>query len=158
MIGRGEEEKGREGACINKEKKCERSEWIWRKEGWLERYFLLENREIPWNSDRDPREIKTVERWDLFRATDSISCNPYPGGMPLEYSWFLLSAYRCEESQEARISTFARVSASKVRNRAFWQRRPPAANQLPLSKFLHKDRLILERIFEKVPDERVSNT
>lgn len=99
---------------------------------WTIGVNMEEGRKVGWNviffwkiEKFRPREIKTVERWDPFRATDSISCNPYPGGMPLEYSWFLLSAYRCEESQEARISTFARVSASKVRSRAFWQRRPP---------------------------------
>lgn len=100
---------GKARVLIKKRNLKDRSEYGTRKVGG-NIFFDLEDGGIPWNSDRDPREIKTVEKWDPFRTTDSISCNPYPGGMPLEYSWFLLSAYRCKESRhKSRHSLYPRA-------------------------------------------------
>ena len=139
------------------------------KSSWSE-YFLLRSgrsRNCLKFRPRDPREIKTVERWDPFRTTDSISCNPYPGGMPLEYSWFLLSAYRCTRNRGTNLDIRCiRMCAFPLRKLGTApDNTSRAASQLPLSKFSHKDRLYPRKDFRKIPienpivrDERVSDT
>lgn len=109
---------------------------------WTIGVNMEEGRKVGWNviffwkiEKFRPREIKTVERWDPFRATDSISCNPYPGCRwnILDFFYPLIDAknHKRHESRHSRAFPLRKLGAAPSDKDARPPTLPPATFRYP---------------------------